>query len=82
MSVDDISLTTPLLFLYSDGGPDHRSTYWSVQLAYILLFIALDLDLLVTARTAPSNSYYNRAERCISILNLALQNVSFERCVT
>lgn len=80
ISMDGISLTTPILFLYSDGGPDHRSTYWSVQLAYILLFISLDLDLLVTARTAPSHSYYNPAERCMSILNLALQNVSLERC--
>lgn len=80
ISMDGISLTTPILFLYSDGGPYHRSTYWSVQLAYILLFISLDLDLLVTARKAPSHSYYNPAERCMSILNLALQNVSLERC--
>lgn len=34
----------------------------------------------MTARTAPSHSYYNPAERCMSILNLALQNVSLERC--
>lgn len=52
----------------------------SVQLAYILLFIALDLNVLVTARTAPSHSYYNPAESCMSILNLALQNVSLELC--
>ena len=28
----------PVLFLYSDGGPDHRLTYASVKLALISLF--------------------------------------------
>ena len=46
------------LFIYSDGGPDHRLTYVSVQLSLIALFLNLDLDLLVAARTAPSHSLY------------------------
>jgi hypothetical protein len=79
MSQDDIVLEKPLLFMYTDGGPDHRSTFWTVQLAYIALFVALDLDMLVSARTAPSQSYNNPAERCMSLLNMALQHVSFAR---
>ena len=36
--------TTPILFLYTDGGPDHRPTYLSVQLSLTALFYKLDLD--------------------------------------
>lgn len=75
----DINLDVPLLFVYTDGGPDHRTTFWSVQLSSILTFIALDLDMLVTARTAPMASYQNPAERCMSLLNLGLQNTSLHR---
>ncbi|KAK6189772.1 hypothetical protein SNE40_001768 [Patella caerulea] len=78
-STDGINLSVPVLLMYTDGGPDHRSTYWSVQLASILLFLHLDLDLLITARTAPCHSYTNPAERCMSLLNLGLQNVALER---
>lgn len=55
-----MELSHPNLFsvnLFTDGGPDHRSTYWSVQLSYLAMFVALDLDLLVTTRTAPSQCY-------------------------
>ena len=32
----------PVLFLYTDGGPDHRITYLSVQLSLISVFLSLD----------------------------------------
>lgn len=69
----------PLLFAYSDGGSDHRTTFLSVQLSWILLFTSLDLDFLVAARTAPGHSYTNPAERCMSTLNLGLQNCALAR---
>lgn len=62
--------TNPILLLYTDGGPDHRSTYPSVQ---ICLFLHLDLDFLCAIRTPPYNSWKNPAERVTSLLNLALQ---------
>lgn len=46
----------PILCLYTDGGPDHRTNFLSVQVALIGLFWILDLDMLVAARTAPHNS--------------------------
>lgn len=52
-----------LLFIYSDGGPDHRLTYLSVQLCLISIFLELDLDFLCAARTAPCHSWRNPAER-------------------
>ena len=69
----------PVLVQYTDGGPDHRTTYQSVQMAQVATFVTLDLDMLVSARTAPHQSYTNPAERIMSDLNLALQNASLAR---
>ena len=69
----------PVLFLYSDGGPDHRVTYMSVKLALVALFLKLDLDYLCAARTAPYHSYRNPDERVMSIVNLGLQAVALAR---
>ena len=68
-----------ILFMYSDGGPDHRLTYISVQLSLIALFKNLDLDVLIAARTAPSHSWANPVERIMSIINLGLQCVGIMR---
>ena len=46
----------PMLCLYTDGGPDQRITYLSVQVALICLFLSLNLDYLLATRTAPCNS--------------------------
>ena len=67
------------LMLYSEGGPDHRITYHAVKLSLIVLFKKLDLDFLVAGRTAPGHSWLNPAERIMSILNIALQNVALMR---
>ena len=68
-----------MLLIYSDGGPDHRTSFWSVQLAHVMQFIALDLDLLIAAHTAPHHNYSNHAERIMSLLNIALQNSALHR---
>ena len=60
--------------VYSEG-PDHRLTYLSVQVSLICLFLSLDLDYLLAARTAPSNCWRNPVERIMSTLNLGLQSV-------
>ena len=71
--------TKLVLFAFTDGGSDHRSTFLSVQLAWILLFLELDLDMIITCRTAPGHSYMNPAECCMSVLNLGLQNCGLAR---
>jgi len=73
------SFSKSVLFLYSDGGPDHRLTYVSVQLSLICLFRKLDLDFLCAGRTAPYHSWHNPVERIMSILNLGLQCVGLAR---
>jgi len=68
-----------ILLLYTDGGPDHRNTFGSVQIALICLFLRGNFDFLASVRTAPYHSWMNPAERVMSILNLALQGVSLQR---
>ena len=69
----------PILFMYSDGDPDHRLTFGSVQVSIICLFLRLNLDMIVAVRCAPHQIWTNLAERCMLILNLALQNVALQR---
>ena len=65
-----------VLLLVSDGGPDHRLTFYSVQISLLCVFLQLDLDMLVAVRTCPYQSWQNIAERIMSTLNLCLQNVA------
>ena len=69
----------PIMLLVSDGGPDHRVTFGSVKVACMSLFRALDLDMLICVCTCPFQSWQNLAERVMSTLNFALQNVSLSR---
>ncbi|XP_033096588.1 uncharacterized protein LOC117100862 [Anneissia japonica] len=69
----------PILMLYTDGGPDHRVTYMSVQLSIISLFLSLDLDYVCAVRTPPKHSWKNPVERIMSIINLGLQGVGIMR---
>ena len=68
-----------ILCIYSDGGPDHRLTYVSVQLSLIALYLNLDLDFLIACRTAPNHSWRNPVERLMSIINLGFQSVGLMR---
>ncbi|KAL5012660.1 hypothetical protein ScPMuIL_011211 [Solemya velum] len=72
-------LAKPVLCIYSDGGPDHRLTYLSVQLAIACLFLSGQFDMIIAARTPPMASWKNPPERIMSILNLALQAVGLMR---
>ena len=68
-----------ILCIYSDGGPDHRLTYVSVQLSLIALYLNLNLDFLIACRTAPNHSWKNPVERLMSIINLGFQSVGLMR---
>ena len=68
-----------VLLKYTDGGTDQRNTLESVKLANIIAFKQLDLDMLIHVRCAPGQSWVNPAERCMSVLNIALQNCSLSR---
>ena len=72
----------PVLLLYTDGCPDHRLTYISVQISLIALFLEKNFDYLCAVRTPPYNSWKNPAERIMSILNIGLQSVGIMRTKT
>ncbi len=76
---DSVTGDKSILLIMSDGGPDHRLSYGSVQVALLALFLRLNLDMLIAVRTCPYKSWTNPAKRVMSILNLALQIVSLER---
>lgn len=78
-SENEVDLENPILCVMTDGGPDHRVTFETVKLSLVQLFISLNLDMLVALRTAPNHSWMNPAERCMSVLNLALQHVALAR---
>lgn len=59
--------TTPIVLLYSDGGPDHRITYLTTKIALICLFLRCDLDFIAAVRTAPYQSWRNPVERIMYI---------------
>ena len=69
----------PILHLYTDGRPDHRLTYISVQLSLISLLLKHDFDLLCAARTTPCHSWRNPVECVMSTLNIALQCIGLMR---
>lgn len=68
-----------IILKYTDGGTDQRNTLVKVECANICLFKELDLDMLITVRCAPSQSFVNPADRIMSILNYGLQNMARER---
>ena len=50
-----------------------------MQLSLISVFVNSDLDMLITARTAPGHSWVNPVEGLMSFLNLAYKNVTTSR---
>ena len=72
----------PILLTYTDGGPDHRTTYLSVQIPLIAYFLDNDLDFLCAVHTPPYHSCKHPAEHIMSILNCALQSVGLMRTST
>ena len=70
---------TPVLVLYTDGGPDHNVTFLKTQLSLISLYLSHDLDMLIAVRTAPYYSWKNPCERVNCILNIGLQSIGLMR---
>ena len=71
-----------LLAMYTDGGPDHRTNFVSIQLSIISLFLKEDRDMVVAVRTPQYNSWKDPAERVMATLNLGAQAVGLMRTST
>ena len=72
-------LAPVVLVLQTDAGPDHSMKRMKTKLALIALFKKLDLDHLFILRGAPNGSAFNKIERAMSPLNIALSNTATKR---
>lgn len=52
VSEDGVKSSRSFLFVFTDGDLAQISSYLDFQLPYLVMFAALELDFLVTARTA------------------------------
>ena len=52
----------PIECMYTDGGPYHNPTLYSVRIAHITHFIRNNLDILAAVCTYPGGSYVDPAE--------------------
>ena len=69
----------PILRIYTDGGPEHRTNFMSVKLAIIALHQSINADLTIALRSAPGHSFKNPAERVNCILHFGLYNMGVMR---
>ncbi len=59
--------------IYSDGGHDHNVSFYNFIMSWLAYFTLSGHDILIVARTAPTQSWTNLAEHVMSVLNLAMQ---------
>ena len=69
----------PVLILYTDGGPEHRTKFLSVKIVLICLQKYLDIDQVLAVRTAPGHSYQNPGEKINCQLNIGLYGIGYMR---
>ena len=63
--MQDQQINSPIVLLYTDGGPDHNNTFLAVKLGLIALFLHHDLDMIEAVRTAPYQSWKIHARELI-----------------
>lgn len=74
----DASQDSPVIFIGTDGGPDHNMNNVNVILSYVAFFVESDADFISIVRTPPYWSVINPSERFMATCNIALNGVSLE----
>ena len=69
----------PIIKLYTDGGPEHRSNFLSVKIALVALQKSLNADILVAVRTPPRHSFRNPVDKVNCFLNIGLYGIGVMR---
>ena len=77
--LNDVGSLPPVMFVMTDGGPDHNCRHLSVQMSWLGFFLLTGMDMLAVSRGAPTQSWTNPAERVMSTLNLSMQNMALAR---
>ncbi len=57
---------------FSYGGPDHNISFLNVMVSWLAFIIMSGCDILVVARTVPTQNWTNHAEQLVFVLKLAL----------
>ena len=80
---DGVSAKDPVMFLYGAGGLDNRTIFKSVKIAAIYIFMALDLDVYIAARTAPEllggGAPLTKVKYTLSILQVYFNLIKYRR---
>jgi hypothetical protein len=64
---------------FTDAGPDYNISFLNVMISWLAYCIMSGSDSLIVARTTPTQSWTNHAERLMSVLNHALSNCALSR---
>lgn len=68
-----------IVFMMTDGGPEHRVNFDSVKIPLILLFRELKVSGCSSHCYKHVHSFVNIVERIMSILNIGFQNIALQR---
>ena len=52
-----VELIPPIIILYTDGGPEHRTNFFSVKIAITVLYHSLNADMILQESTGESKLY-------------------------
>ena len=69
----------PVQLIYTNGGGDHRTTFISVQMAYLAHWLTNDFDCLIAFRCPPLLSVTNPCERFMQTDNIGLNGLALAR---
>jgi hypothetical protein len=54
--LDTMETPCSVLFVMTDGGPDHNCKHLAAQMSWLGLFLKTDMDMLFVSRVAPTLS--------------------------
>lgn len=78
--MDDVGgIPALVMSMMTNGGADHNCRHLAVQMSWLGVLLISGFDMLVVSRVAPTHSWSNPAERVMSPLNLAMQNMALAR---
>ena len=60
---DTVEFIPPIIILYTEGGPEHRTDFLSVKIAITVLYHSLNAGMLLYLRTAPPRSFVQESTR-------------------
>ena len=54
--LDTMSMPCPVIFVMRDGSPNHNCRHLAVHMAWLSVFLKIDMGMLEVSRCAPNQS--------------------------